>query len=145
MDGIVELEAALSGLIGQLDPGGRRALARLMASRLRRSNQDRIAAQVTPAGSPFTPRLRRENGSIRRKMFSRLRTSRWLKSRSTDNEAVVEFVGQAARIARVHHEGLRDRVRPGGPEHQYAARALLGFSGADLELLESLIIEHLAR
>ncbi len=144
MDGIVELEAALSGLIEQLDAGGRRALARLMAARLRRSNQDRIAAQVTPEGSPFTPRLR-ANGSIRRKMFSRLRTSRWLKSRSTANEAVVEFVGQAARIARVHHEGLRDRVQPGGPEHQYAARALLGFSGADLELLESLIIEHLAR
>lgn len=145
MDGIKELDSALQGLLTQISPQARRNLARVIAARVRQSNQQRIAAQTAPDGSPFTPRLRRNQGRIRRQMFVKLRTSRWLKARGTADEAVVEFVGQAARIARTHHEGLRDRVRPGGPEHQYAKRELLGLSGTDLALLESLVIEHIAR
>lgn len=140
-----ELEDYLQGLITQISPQARRTLARTIAARVRKSNQQRIAAQTAPDGSPFTPRLRRNKGRIRRRMFSKLRTSRWLKTRGTADEAVVEFVGQAARIARVHHEGLRDRIRPGGPEHQYAKRELLGLSSDDLALLESIVIDHIAR
>ncbi len=145
MDGQQELDAALQGLLTQLGAQGRRELARQIATRLRQRNQQRIAAQTAPDGTPFAPRLRTKRGSIRRRMFSRLRTARWLKARGTADEAVVEFVGYAARIARVHHGGLRDRVRPGGPEHQYAARPLLGLPADDIGLLESLVIDHIAR
>ena len=145
MDGQQALDAALQGLLTQIGAAGRRELARQIATRLRQRNQQRIAAQTAPDGTPFAPRLRANRGSIRRRMFSRLRTTRWLKARGTADEAVVEFVGQAARIARVHHGGLRDRIRPGGPEHQYAARPLLGLPADDINLLESLVIDHLAR
>lgn len=145
MDGINELDGALQGLLTQIGPQGRRALAREIATRIRQRNQQRVADQVAPDGTPFTPRLRAKRGSIKRRMFVRLRTARWLKARSSADEAVVEFVGAAARIARVHHGGLRDRVRPGGPEHQYAARPLLGINGDDIGLLESLVVDHIAR
>lgn len=145
MDGQRELDAALQGLLTRIGPHGRRALAVEIARRLRQANQGRIAAQTSPDGVPFAPRLRQAKGRIKRQMFSRLRTTRWLKTRSSADEAVVEFVGQAARIANVHHHGLRDRVRPGGPEHAYAERPLLGFSPEDLSALEALVFDHLAR
>ena len=140
-----DLDGWLQGLITQLSPQARRTLSRAIAARVRKNNQQRIAAQIAPDGSPFAPRLRRNQGRIRRKMFAKLRTSRWMKANGTADEAVIEFIGQAGRIARTHHEGLRDRVRPGGPEHQYAKRELLGLSDADLSLIESLVIEHIAR
>lgn len=143
-DGFAELDGALQGLLTQISPQQRRVLARAVAARVRQANQTRIAAQQSPDGSAFTPRLRQAKGRIRRQMFSKLRTSRWMKVSSTSNEAVVQFVGQAARLAQVHHHGLRDRIRPGGPEHQYAERPLLGFSNADISALEVMVMDHIA-
>ncbi len=145
MSGFEPLESHLEGLIAGLSPQARRALARQIALRLRKANQTRIAAQTAPDGTPFAPRLRATKGKIRRTMFRQLRTARWLKARGTATEATVEFIGRAGRIARVHHEGLRDRVRPGGPEHQYVPRELLGLPETDLALIESLVIDHFAR
>lgn len=140
-----QLESYLEGLISSLSPQARRALARQIAMRIRKSNQIRIAAQTNPDGTPFAPRLRTMKGKIKRTMFRKLRTARWLKAQGSASEAVVRFIGSAGRIARIHHEGLRDRVRPGGPEHQYTPRELLGLTDGDLSLIENLVIEHIAR
>lgn len=78
-------------------------------------------------------------------MFSKLRTARYLKTAVTSNSAVVGFVGQVERIARVHQLGLRDRVQKGGKEAQYATRELLGFTDDDISAVHDLVISHLAR
>lgn len=144
-----ELDAWAVGLLNSLSPAGRRVLAGNIARELRRQSQARIAAQVNPDGSAYEPRkpqlLRRKQGSIRRKMFTKLRTSRYLKARGNADGAVVTFVGQVQRMALVHHYGLRDRVQKDGPVVKYAARELLGISETDQSTLADLVIAHVAR
>lgn len=142
------LEAYAADLIAQLEPAARRELARRIASTLRSRNQKRIAAQVNPDGTAFEPRkpqLRHKKGSIRRQMFSRLRLAKYMKAAGTPNEAIVTFTDTVARIARVHHLGLRDKVnRKTGLEIQYPARQLLGIPPEDEALIAELCTAHLA-
>src|SRR5690606_19306241 len=131
-----------------LGPAERRRLARDIAMEMRRSNQRRIAAQQNPDGAPYAPRkprLRAQGGRIRRAMFARLRTTRYLRVQSTTNAALVTISGRVARIARVHQYGLTDRVAPGGPQYRYPARRILGYTEADRHTIAERIIEHLAR
>ena len=58
--------------------------------------------------------------------------------------AVVGFTGRTERIARVHHFGLRDSVKPGGPEYDYPARPLLGISDDFTKRLQDRLLSHLA-
>jgi phage virion morphogenesis protein len=58
---------------------------------------------------------------------------------------VVGFVGQVERIARVHQYGLSDLAQLGGPELQYPARQLLGFTEFDIEAVRNMVLEHLSR
>lgn len=144
-----ELDAWAVGLLNSISPAGRRVLAGNIARELRRRSQDRIAAQVNPDGSAYEPRkpqlLRRKQGSIRRKMFMKLRTARYLKAEGSADGAVVKFVGQVQRMAIVHHYGLRDRVQKDGPVVKYSARELLGISDSDQSTLADLVIAHVAR
>lgn len=142
------MEAQLSGLISRLEPSARRELARAIAKELQPRQRKRIADQLNPDGTPFAkrkPQLRQKAGRIRRTMFSKLRTARYLKSSATANSAVVGFVGEVERIARVHQLGLRDRVQKGGKDAQYAARELLGFTDDDVSAVHDLVISYLAR
>ena len=70
---------------------------------------------------------------------------RKLQSRVQGNEAVVQFAGGAGRVARVHHFGLRDRVRPGGPEYDYPERPLLGITDAFKDRLRDKLVDLLAK
>lgn len=144
-----ELDAWAVGLLNSISPAGRRVLAGNIARELRRRSQDRIAAQVNPDGSAYEPRkpqlLRRKQGNIRRKMFMKLRTARYLKTEGSADGAVVKFVGQVQRMAIVHHYGLRDRVQKDGPVVKYSARELLGISDSDQSTLADLVIAHVAR
>ncbi len=76
-------------------------------------------------------------------MFTRLRTARWLRTRSDAVGLSIGFAGRVARIARVHQYGGTDAVRPGRPSADYPARPLLGFSPADLELITDRLLQHL--
>lgn len=144
-----ELDAWAVGLLNSISPAGRRVLAGNIARELRRRSQDRIAAQVNPDGSAYDPRkpqlLRRKQGSIRRKMFMKLRTARYLKAEGSADGAVVKFIGQVQRMAIVHHYGLRDRVQKDGPVVKYSARELLGITDSDQSTLADLVIAHVAR
>lgn len=71
---------------------------------------------------------RTKTGRIRRQMFAKLRTAKYLKAVASPDSASVEFEGRVQRIARVHHYGLRDRVSRRGPEVQYSQRRLLGIN-----------------
>lgn len=76
-------------------------------------------------------------------MFRRLRTARFLKASATSDGAVVGFSGAAARIARVHQYGLRDRVNDSGAMASYPRRELLGLSKADRMAIARQVIDSL--
>ncbi|MDN0081610.1 phage virion morphogenesis protein [Crenobacter sp. SG2305] len=145
-DDLSRLHQWADGLLQNLSPAARRQLAREIAQRLRASQQQRIAAQQNPDGSAYAPRLRQKVGKLRKgKMFAKLRTARFLRNTVNDSAAVVGFAGRVDRIARVHQYGLRDRVRPGGPEVDYAQRELLGYTEHDVQMVEDVVLAHLAR
>lgn len=141
------LQGWLGGLLVNLEAPARRALARAVASEIRRRQAARIAEQRNPDGSAYEPRkpqLRLRPGRIRRAMFMRLRTARFMKAQSDENAAVVTFVGNAQRIAAVHQLGLRDRVNKAGMEVKYPQRELLGFDDGDVDRIADLVLARLA-
>ncbi|ELC7376926.1 phage virion morphogenesis protein [Enterobacter asburiae] len=137
----------LNGLIAALSPASRRKLAGEIAKELRKSQQQRIKLQKTPGGSPYQARkrqpLRTKKGRIKRAMFQKLRTSRYMKATGRENSAVVEFTGKVQRIARIHQYGLKDRPNAHAQEVQYAERQLLGFNKHDEFLIEMQILKKL--
>lgn len=142
-----QLDNWLTPLIEKLTPKERRVLAREVARDLRIANRERIKAQTNPDGTPYEPRkqLRGRSGAIRRKaMFKKLGTAKYLKVKTSADEAAVEFRGQVARIARVHHYGLRDRVEKDGPQHQYARRELIGITTKDADHVANSVLNHLS-
>nr|WP_286037422.1 phage virion morphogenesis protein [Enterobacter cloacae] len=119
----------LAALLANLEPAARNRMMRQLAQELRRSQQQNIRLQRNPDGTTFEPRrvtARSKKGRIKRQMFAKLRTTKYLKTAATAESASVQFDGKVQRIARVHHYGLRDRVRRNGPEARYPARRLLG-------------------
>jgi len=147
-DPLNPLESWAGALLAKLEPPARRTLAVTIARELRRSQQQRIASQRDAEGSPFAPRkpqLRDRSGAIRRRaaMFGKLRTARWLRASGTADAAEVGFAERVARIARIHQEGLRDRPAANAPEVRYPRRSLLGFTGADREMIRDRLLQHL--
>lgn len=145
---LAEIEQLAGALLRSVAPAERRRLLRAMARDLQGSQRQRIARQQDPDGKPFAPRkaggkLRRK-GTIRRAaMFRKLRLSRNLSAGATDTEAWVGFSGRAARIARVHQEGLEDRPTKTGKPVRYAKRVLLGDTEAERGRMLDLLLEHL--
>lgn len=138
----------LAGLLAALSPSARRKLSGEIAKQLRVAQQQRIKQQKKPDGSPYQARkrqpLRAKKGRIKRAMFQKLRTNRYMKASGRENGAVVEFTGNVQRIARVHQYGLKDRPNAHAQDVQYAERQLLGFSQADKEFVESVIFKYLS-
>ncbi|WP_421684473.1 phage virion morphogenesis protein [Stutzerimonas urumqiensis] len=151
-DDLRALEDWAGVLLNQLQPAERRKVTQSIARDLRRSQQQRIAAQRNADDTPFAPRkprqeLRAKAGRIKRKrqMFTKLRTARYLRLQSDASTIAIGFAGRLSRIARVHQFGLRDRAERGAPDVQYDKRELLGFTDADLELIRDRLLEHLVR
>ncbi|HCD9834334.1 TPA: phage virion morphogenesis protein [Pseudomonas aeruginosa] len=148
-DNLHALEDWAGVLLARLEPGARRQLNQQIGRELRRSQQQRVASQRNPDGTPYAPRkprkLRGKVGRIKRQMFTKLRQAAHLKLRSTPDTIAISFMGRVARIARVHQYGLRDRPDRGQAEVQYERRELLGFTEADLELIRDQLLEHLTR
>lgn len=155
-----QLEAWAGALLAKLSEPARRRLARQVAVALRRANVMRIAGQRNPDGSAFTPRKRRAEplrskaGKLKRRaaaraggpMFKKLRGGSFLTAKGAASEASVGFTGSTlARIARVHQEGLRDKVerKAGAPEVDYAQRQLLGFTDEDRARLLDQVLAQL--
>ncbi|QLO90675.1 phage virion morphogenesis protein [Enterobacter sp. RHBSTW-00975] len=129
MDDLQMVDDWLAALLANLEPAARNRMMRQLAQELRRSQQQNIRLQRNPDGTTFEPRrvtARSKKGRIKRQMFAKLRTTKYLKTAATADSASVQFEGKVQRIARVHHYGLRDRVRRNGPEARYPARRLLG-------------------
>lgn len=136
------------GILSQLSSRSRIQLAREMAKKLRENNRKRIIAQIQPDGTLFTPRklqkLRSKQGKIKRKMFSKIRTTKFLKIRANANSATVNFLNNVAIIAKVHQYGLRDKVdRKKSLQVVYPKRQLLGINHSDLKIIEQITLTHL--
>lgn len=131
MDELQQVDGWLTALLANLGPAERKRMLRELAQQLRRTQQQNIRLQRNPDGSGYQPRrvtARTKQGRIKRQMFSKLRTARYLKATASADSASVQFEGRVQRIARIHHYGLRDRVSRKGPEIRYAERRLLGFN-----------------
>jgi phage virion morphogenesis protein len=137
----------LNGLIAALSPAARRKLAGEIAKELRKSQQQRIKLQKAPDGSPYQARkrqpLRAKTGRIKREMFQKLRTSRYMKASSHSNAAVVEFTSKVQRIARVHQMGLKDRPNAHSRDMVYPERKLIGLTPADKQIIEELVVKSI--
>lgn len=147
-DDLTQLEDWAGALLAKLQPAARRQLARTVAIDLRRSQQQRIAAQQNPDGSAYAPRkpkqLRGKKGRIKRaRMFIKLRQAKHLKATGDAQQATVQFLGRASRIARIHQYGETAEVAPGGPRVRYPRRELLGFTASDRERIRDRLIDHL--
>ncbi|ENK2740098.1 MULTISPECIES: phage virion morphogenesis protein [Klebsiella pneumoniae complex] len=147
MNDFKPFEDKLAGLIAALSPAGRRRMTVDITKKLRQRQQQRIKLQKAPDGSPFTPRkrqpVRAKKGRIKREMFAKLRTNRFMKTTGNDSAAVVEFTGKVQRIARVHQLGLKDKPSTKSATVDYPQRQLLGFTDEDRQLVESVIIDYL--
>jgi phage virion morphogenesis protein len=148
---LTELATWADALLIKLNPAQRRKLLHHIAQDLRRSQAGRIASQQAPDSVAYTPRKHRKNlrgkqGRIKRQkatMFNKLRMTKHLKIRQDANQLTVGFFGRVARIARVHQEGLKDKVAKNGVDYQYPERQLLGFSLSDHTLIRASLLQHL--
>ncbi|WP_449550951.1 phage virion morphogenesis protein [Lelliottia amnigena] len=147
MSELKPLDDKLAGLIVTHSLAGRRKLAAEIAKELRKSQQQRIKLQKAPDGSPYQARkrqlLRAKNGRIKRAMFQKLRTARYMKASGHNDAAVVEFTWKVQRIARVHQYGLKDGPTPSTQEIKYPVHHLLGSSEHEQDIVEDLIIRFL--
>lgn len=148
-DVLTQYHQYADGILSQLNTSNRTKLAREMAKKLRESNRKRITAQIQPDGKSFTPRkqqkLRSKKGKIKRKMFSKIRTVKYLKIKANGNSATVNFLNNIAIIARIHQYGLRDKVdRNKSFQTIYPQRQLLGINHTDLMMIEQITLTHLA-
>lgn len=138
----------LAGLLAALSPAGRRRLTVDIAKKLRQRQQQRIKSQKAPDGTPYAPRksqpLRAKKGRIKREMFAKLRTNRYMKASGNDSAAVVEFTGKVQRIARVHQLGLKDKPGRNSAEVQYPARQLIGFDKVSIQMIKDEILLRLS-
>ncbi|HHA1915849.1 TPA: phage virion morphogenesis protein [Enterobacter asburiae] len=148
MDDLQRVDDWLAALLANLEPAARNRMMRQLAQELRRSQQQNMRQQRNPDGTGFEPRrvtARSKKGRIKRQMFAKLRTTKYLKTAATADSASVQFDGKVQRIARVHHYGLRDRVRRNGPEAQYPARRLLGVNDVIEELTRDTLLRWIIR
>ncbi|QGH30805.1 phage virion morphogenesis protein [Kluyvera intermedia] len=148
MNELQKVDAWLTALLANLEPAERRRMMRELAQQLRRTQQNNIRLQRNPDGSSYEPRrvtARTKKGRIKRQMFTKLRTTKYLKTSATADSASVEFAGQVQRIARVHHFGLRDRVSRKGPEIRYAERRLLGLNDEAENLVEGVLLKWIVK
>jgi phage virion morphogenesis protein len=137
----------LEALISSLSAPARKEMARSIGRKLRASQQQNIKRQQAPDGTPFKPRktqpVRSKKGRIKREMFAKLRTAKYMKTQASPNEAVIEFAGNVQRMARVHHFGLRDRPSRRSKYVTFTSRPLLGINKYNLQVIEDAILKNI--
>lgn len=147
MDNLHEVDAWLDALLAKLEPAERKKMLREVARDVRRIQQGNMTAQRAPDGSAWEPRrvsARTKPGRIKRKMFTKLKTAKYLKTKAIGDSAEVAFVPAVQRLTRIHHYGLRDRVSKRGITVKYAERPLLGINGETKTTVSDILFRWLA-
>lgn len=137
----------LAGLIAALSPAARRRMAADIAKTLRARQQRRIKTQKAPDGTPYAARKRHpvktKKGRVKREMFAKLRTSRFMKASAGNDAAVVEFTGKVQRMANVHQYGLKDKPGRNSQLVKYDSRPLMGFNAREINEIEEIVVSIL--
>lgn len=148
MSDFIQLEDWMLGLLEKFTPAQRRKLTQQWARTLRQSQQKRIQQQRNPDGSPYEarkPQKRDKKGRVKRKMFTKIRTARYLKTKATLDMAEVSFSNnRIEKIATTHQLGLRERLGKRGPEVKYPQRKLLGMTEIDIGRVGDELINYLS-
>ncbi|WP_410688478.1 phage virion morphogenesis protein [Citrobacter europaeus] len=148
MDKLQRVDDWLTALLANLEPAARSRMMRELAQELRQNQQQNIRLQRNPDGSGYEPRkvtARTKNGRIKRQMFAKLRTAKYLKTVVSVDSASVQFTGKVQKIARVHHFGLRERIPRSSRSIKYPGRRLLGINRQLLIDLEKFLVEYFAQ
>ncbi|WP_367298480.1 phage virion morphogenesis protein [Hafnia alvei] len=147
MSDFIQLEDWMMGLLEKFTPAQRRKLTQQWARTLRQSQQKRIQQQLNPDGSPYEarkPQKRDKKGRVKRKMFRKIRTARYLKTKATPYMAEVSFSNsRIERIGATHQYGLREKLGKRGPVVKYPQRRLLGINVASNKNIQKIFLEFL--
>ncbi len=136
-----ELEQHITAVMQTLPPSAQAALARKIAKALLDDTKASMQRQESPDGKAWSAR-KRINGkpTSKRKMFVRMRLAKHLKIRNKPGQAVIGWVGPAARIARISQFGLTD---PNNFDADYPKRPLIGLTPEHKELIQSTVNQFL--
>ncbi|HHL0032217.1 phage virion morphogenesis protein [Enterobacter mori] len=148
MDNLRKVDEWLAALLANLEPAARQRMMRELAQELRRNQQQNIRLQRNPDGSGYEPRkvtARTKKGRIKRQMFAKLRTAKYLKTAASADSASVQFEGKVQRIARVHHYGSREKNDVKGKNIKYSERRLLGISQESNEVVYNTLLKWIFR
>lgn len=132
-----ELPAWVNELSQRFDPKERRAVARKIAQQLRKSSRERTKSQQDADGNQFIKPLKTENNP----MFRQITALRYFKAKGTDRQAIIGFVGNAGRIAQIHHGGRRGEVRPGSRKFPFPKRTLIGITDTDEQMVLAILTD----
>lgn len=149
MNDFIQLEGWMLGLLEKFTPAQRRRLTQQWVRTLRQSQQKRIQQQLNPDGSPYEarkPQKRDKKGRVKRKMFTKIRTARYLKTKATPDLAEVSFSNsRIERIAATHQYGLREKLGKRGTVVKYPNRELLGITSKNFQNLDIQLISYLIK
>ncbi|HEO1767582.1 TPA: phage virion morphogenesis protein [Acinetobacter baumannii] len=139
------LSEHLNALLTTLSDAERRKFAMMIARKVRASQSQRITRQQNPDGSSYIPRknLRNKKGQIKRKMFMKLKTAKFMKIEKIPDGVTIGFDQRVSRFARIHQDGLVDSLKYNGRTFKvrYAQRILLGFTDAEVEIIENDVLK----
>lgn len=139
------LSEHLNALLTTLSDDERRKFAMMIARKVRASQSQRITRQQNPDGSSYIPRknLRNKKGQIKRKMFMKLKTAKFMKIEKIPDGVTIGFDQRVSRLARIHQDGLVDTLKYNGRTFKvrYAQRILLGFTDAEVEIIENDVLK----
>ncbi len=141
---ISELQPWMQAYVDRLSPQSRKQLLRQVGTSLKKENRKRMTDQKNPDGQAWEPRKpqkQHDKKQNNKKLFLRLRQAKRLRHRVMSDRLQVGFVGRTARLARIHHYGLRQQLKYG--EAKYPARELIGISASDKKLVADLLINHI--
>lgn len=141
-DNLDDLVKFLNPFVQQLSSSEMTKLNKKIGKDLRRNQQQRISGQKNPDGSSYTPRRLRDGQRLRRKMFTKLRSLKYLRNFSNAEKVSVGFLSSSVFVAKIHQEGLRGRVAKNGPFITYPKRELLGFSDSDIKMIKDSVLDH---
>lgn len=139
------LSEHLNALLTTLSDAERRKFAMMIARKVRASQSQRITRQQNPDGSSYIPRknLRNKKGQIKRKMFMKLKTTKFMKIEKIPDGVTIGFDQRVSRLARIHQDGLVDNLKYNGRTFKvrYAQRILLGFTDTEVEIIENDVLK----
>lgn len=139
------LSEHLNALLTTLSDAERRKFAMMIAQKVRASQSQRITRQQNPDGSSYIPRknLRNKKGQIKRKMFMKLKTAKFMKIEKIPDGVTIGFDQRVSRLARIHQDGLVDTLKYNGRTFKvrYAQRILLGFTDVEVEVIENDVLK----